>query len=438
VIAAFVAWVASLGLIALLLYHLRLRSSLAKLEERFRDPDSHLAPPETEVRFLTPSSVKHLANQINRQMDERVERIALENRQKRLTESILDQFEDGFLIVREDLRIGFANTAARQSFAHKSEIINIPVIEAFLDHRIVKVIQDALNSPKKRKATIRMEERIEKDGQQMNRFLMVEAGPLPFPMQGVAGVWVILRDESERHYLEQTRRDFVANASHELRTPLSIITGYLENLIDGDVTDPEMMTRFLTVMNKHAIRLGRIVEDMLTISKLENNSELIRTEPFDLLESAADMVEHLQLLITEKDANVVIDMPEDRSIIGDRFYWDQIFFNLIENSLKQNDHSGLEIEIRLRPDAANEHFILEISDNGVGIPSSDLPHVFKRFYRVEKTHTAKEIKGTGLGLSIVNRAIEAHGGTMTVHSQPGIRTTFQITIPKPKATDSGT
>lgn len=428
--ATFVAWVASLGLIALLLYHLRLRSSIARLGERFRDPDAPLSKEEPRDRILTPSSVQHLAEQINRQLDERIERIALENRQKRLTESILDQFEDGFLIVQDDLRIGFANNAARRTFAEKDDIINLPAIEAFLDHRIVKVIQEALKVQEKRTATIRLEEHVEQKGQQMERYLMVEAGPLPFPMQGVAGVWVILRDESERHHLEQIRRDFVANASHELRTPLSIITGYLENLIDGDVTDPEMMNRFLNVMNKHAIRLGRIVEDMLTISKLENHSELIRSEPFDLLESASDMVEHLQLLIVEKDANVIIDMPEDRSIIGDRFYWDQIFFNLIENSLKQNDRSELEIEVRLRPDSSNDQFILEISDNGVGIPSSDLPHVFKRFYRVEKTHSSKEVKGTGLGLSIVNRAIEAHGGTLSVQSQPGIRTTFQITIPK--------
>ncbi|MEM1297062.1 MAG: ATP-binding protein [Verrucomicrobiota bacterium] len=430
-ITTFVAWVACLGFIALLLYHLRLRSSIARLGERFRSPDDQRTKAEPERRILTPSSVQQLTQQINQQLDERIERIALENRQKRLTESILDQFEDGFLIVRDDLRIGFANNSARRTFAHKPDIINLPAIEAFLDHRNIQVMPEALEQQEKRTSTIRMEERVEQKGQQMDRYIMVEAGPLPFPMQGVPGVWVILRDESERHHLEQIRRDFVANASHELRTPLSIITGYLENLIDGDVTDPEMMDRFLAVMNKHAIRLGRIVEDMLTISKLENNSELIRSEPFDLLESASDMVEHLQLLIVERDANVVIDMPEDRSIIGDRYYWDQIFFNLIENSLKQNDQAGFEIEIKLRPDQTNENFILEISDNGVGIPSSDLPHVFKRFYRVEKTHSSKEVKGTGLGLSIVNRAIEAHGGTLTVDSQPGIRTTFQITLPKP-------
>ncbi len=429
-ITTFVAWAACIGLVVLLLYHIRLRGSIARLSELFRQSDDLVAKFDPAKRILTPSSVRELALQIDRQMNESIERIALENQQQRLTETILDQFDDGFLIVRKDLRIGFANTAARDRFAQKPEIVELPVIEAFLDHRIVGVIRDSLAKRARRSTTIRLEERFEHQGEPMERYITIEAGPLPFPMQKIDGVWVILRDESERHHLEQIRRDFVANASHELRTPLSIITGYLENLTDGDVTDPEMTQRFLAVMQKHAIRLGRIVEDMLTISKLEGSAELIRSAPFDLLESASDMVEHLQLLIVEKDANVVIDMPEDRSIVGDRYYWDQIFFNLVENSLKQNDQAGLEIEIRLRPDESADQLVLEISDNGIGIPSSDLPHVFKRFYRVEKHH-ANLVKGTGLGLSIVKRAVEAHGGTISVHSQPGIRTTFKIKIPRP-------
>ena len=432
----FVACVATVGLGVLLLLHLRLRAAVTRLSEGLREPGSADSRVELDRRMLTPSSVRELYGHINEQLAERSDRIALEIQQQRLTESILDQFEDGFLIVQNDLRIRFANTAARQIFAQKPDIVDLQVIEAFLDHRIVTVIRDSLKHREKRSDTIRLEEHITKDGQQMERYIAVEVAPLPFPMQGVDGVWVILRDESQRHHLEQIRRDFVANASHELRTPLSIIIGYLENLLDGDVTDPEMTQRFLGVMNKHAIRLGRIVEDMLTISKLEGSAQLIRRIPFDLAECASDMVEQLHPLIQEKEATIGIDMPDDRSVVGDPFYWDQIFFNLVENALKQNDREGLEIEIRLRPDEPGDRLVLEISDNGVGIPSADLPHVFERFYRVEK-QASREIKGTGLGLSIVKRAVEAHGGSIAVRSQPGIRTTFVITIPKAGAAENG-
>jgi signal transduction histidine kinase len=112
---------------------------------------------------------------------------------------------------------------------------------------------------------------------------------------------------------------------------------------------------------------------------------------------------------------------------GDRFYWTQILFNLIENALKQNPHPGLLVTIRTARSATA--LLLEITDNGIGIPAADLPYIFKRFYRVEKHHSQNITKGTGLGLSIVKRAIEAHGGTITCHSAPGIQTTFHITLP---------
>jgi signal transduction histidine kinase len=134
-------------------------------------------------------------------------------------------------------------------------------------------------------------------------------------------------------------------------------------------------------------------------------------------------------VIAEKQATVSINLPEDdRSISGDRFYWDQVFFNLIENALKQNDRPGLEIEVRMIS-TEREH-ILEVIDNGVGIPSAHLPHVFKRFYRVERSHSQNRVKGTGLGLSIVKRAVEAHRGVVTVSSKPGLQTIFRIVVPK--------
>lgn len=418
---------------ALIFLQVRLRSSVHRLIDALRHPED-ARPKFEDSSLFTPSALRELAAEIDRQLVERRASASRESEQQMLIESILDQFDDGFLIISENLDIHFANTSAREIFAEGREIENRQVIEAFFDHRYVETIREALNRKAKFSRTIRLEQRTERKGETMERFVTVIAAPLPYPLAGVDGAWVILHDESERFHLEQIRRDFVANASHEIRTPLTIISGYLETLSNGDVHDPDTAKRFYDVMRKHAKRLGRLVEDMLAISKLEGSPDALRFEVFDLAESVSDMVEQLQPLIQEKKAHVNIDFPDsDRGMLGDKLYWDQIFFNLIENALKQNDRQGLEIDVRLS--STDKEQIVQICDNGLGIPGNHLPHVFKRFYRVQKHHS-QQTKGTGLGLSIVKRAVEAHRGTISVTSRPGIATVFTIRVPKLETPDA--
>ncbi|MBC8126807.1 MAG: HAMP domain-containing histidine kinase, partial [Gloeobacteraceae cyanobacterium ES-bin-144] len=194
--------------------------------------------------------------------------------------------------------------------------------------------------------------------------------------------------------------------------------------------DPEMTRRFLSIMRKHAERISRIVEDMLVISRLESGeANSLKVEPFRFRSCINDILERLESVIRSQNAEMHVIMPDESLIIhGDRFYWTQVLFNLVENALKQNPHPGLRVEIGCEEN--NTHHQIWIADNGIGIPSADLPHIFRRFYRVEKHHSQREIKGTGLGLSIVKRAIEAHGGTISVTSTPGRETKFHITTPK--------
>jgi len=125
------------------------------------------------------------------------------------------------------------------------------------------------------------------------------------------------------------------------------------------------------------------------------------------------------------------EIPDDLSMRGDRFYWTQIIFNLVENALKQNPDSPVEVVVSA--EQGDGEVKISVCDNGVGIPADDLPYIFKRFYRVEKHHSQSEVKGTGLGLSIVRRAIEAHGGEITASSTPGQETCFHITVPDKEA-----
>jgi signal transduction histidine kinase len=241
----------------------------------------------------------------------------------------------------------------------------------------------------------------------------------------------VIRDVTTEHQLEQIRKDFVANASHELRTPLAIISGYLENLLeDGVLEETETARHFLSVMQKHTDRISRIVEDMLVISRLESGEAgSLNIEPFKISSCINDVLERLESVVRNQHAQVEVNLDNpDRIIHADRFYWTQVLFNLVENALKQNPHHGLRVEIGCAAEPAGGLRIW-VADDGIGIPSADLPHIFRRFYRVAKHHSQQNIKGTGLGLSIVKRAVEAHNGQIVVTSVPGNDTRFTIALP---------
>ncbi len=344
---------------------------------------------------------------------------------------LLDALGDAFFLVDSDANIRFANEAARTLFGHR-ELLNRPVSEAFLDPRLADALLRCLATGEPAQSRVVFPQQTSPRGDLETRGVnawIIDAARLPNTPAGAPTTRVIIRDVTAEHQLEQVRKDFVANASHELRTPLAIINGYLENLLDdGMVEEPEMARRFLTIMRKHADRISRIVEDMLVISRLESGEvNALKIEPFRFRSCIKDVLERLESVIRNQHAEITVTMPDPDLIIhGDRFYWTQVLFNLVENALKQNPHSGLCVEVGCIPVVDQIH--IWVSDNGVGIPSADLSHIFRRFFRVEKHHSQQEIKGTGLGLSIVKRAVEAHGGTIGVTSVPGSETKFLITL----------
>jgi two-component system phosphate regulon sensor histidine kinase PhoR len=346
---------------------------------------------------------------------------------------LLDALGDAFLLVDSSANITFANAAAQNLFRGRL-LTGRPVREAFLDTRLAEALLRCLETGERVETRVVLPQQTSPLGDLETRGVnawVIDAAKLSDTPDGSPSTRVVIRDVTSEHQLDQIRKDFVANASHELRTPLAIINGYLENLLDdGMVDEPEMARRFLSVMKKHTERISRIVEDMLVISRLESGeASAIKIEPFRLKSCINDVLERLESVIQGQRAIVSLNLHDESVILqGDRFYWTQVLFNLVENALKQNPHRDLRVEIASEECGGN--YLISVSDNGVGIPSADLPHIFRRFYRVEKHHSQLEIKGTGLGLSIVKRAIEAHNGTITVSSMPGQETKFLMTIPK--------
>ncbi len=345
---------------------------------------------------------------------------------------LLDALGDAFLLVDAGGIIRFANAAAHELFRGR-ELLQRPAREALLEPRLAESLLYCLETGDPANSRVVLSQQTSPRGDLESRGVnawITDAARLPAHGDGGPFTRVIIRDVTAEHQTDQIRKDFVANASHELRTPMAIINGYLENLLDDDmVDDPKMARRFLSVMRKHAERISRIVEDMLVISRLESGeAAALKIEPFRFRSCVNDVLERLESVIRAQQAEIRVTMDnEDLTLEGDRFYWTQVLFNLVENALKQNPHPGLQVGIGCRTDAGATH--IWVTDNGIGIPSSALPHIFRRFYRVEKHHSQHEIKGTGLGLSIVKRAIEAHGGHIAVTSIPGRETKFHITLP---------
>jgi PAS domain S-box-containing protein len=333
---------------------------------------------------------------------------------------------DAVIVFDKNFKIRFTNPSACKLFGWPSPPLELNAVEQLNNNELIKLIENSFNNPITE--TIEIQHQPPGSLDTLPRVLEVELAPLTLnDNKSVNRARLVLRDVTDARNLELVRKDFVANASHELRTPLTIINGYLENLIEDEIEDKENSLNFLTVMQKHGHRLARIIEDMLTISKLESHSDTIQILPFNFKSCTEEVIARLKPLIDQKEAELKLLFPEDSTVNGDVFYWGQILFNLVENALKENEEKGIEISISLTE--KDDNFIISVSDNGVGIPASSIEFIFKRFYRVDQSRGAEK-KGTGLGLSIVKRAIEAHSGEITVTSTPGIITTFQVILPK--------
>ena len=339
-----------------------------------------------------------------------------------VVQRVLDALDEAVLVVKPDKTIMLANAACRKFFPSAPDLVGRRLPGIAIDSRLDDLVTNCLANGTAAEAELQ-------GGPTGDSIWRVAVAPLSGAGDDSRMVRLLLRDETERVRTEQIRREFVANASHELRTPLAIVHGYIESLLDGAMDDPDMTRQFLKTSRRHTERMGRLIEDMLAISKLESgDSVLLRIKPFSLRKCLLRVTQHLASLAEQRQATIEMDIdPAVARWSGDRFYWEQVFFNLVENALKNNPEPGLKIRILARPEAEGGAS-LQVEDNGIGIPKAALPFIFKRFYRVQKDHS-NEVPGTGLGLSIVKRAVEAHGASISVESQPGQRTCFTIRIP---------
>jgi two-component system, OmpR family, phosphate regulon sensor histidine kinase PhoR len=339
--------------------------------------------------------------------------------------AILASMVEGVLIADSQMEIRLVNERLQNMFSLPRSPIDRTVMEVFRNHLVHQVIRQSLDTGEPQSAELQAEIQ---DGDQfkLKHFQITSVSLRPRDPESSTRALVIFHDVTQIRSLEAVRKEFVANVSHELRTPLSIITGYLETLIDGG-DDQETNLRFLRTMHKHAQRLNLLIEDLLALSHLESRKISLHFEPVDLSESIHRVLEQLDSRIRESGVVVTVTVPKHLPRVeADAFRIDQALYNLLDNALKHSGKSGANIRVDARSEATAA--LVSICDDGVGIPLSDQPHIFERFYRVHKDRS-RDAGGTGLGLSIVKHTVQAHGGSIAVQSRPGAGATFVMSLP---------
>jgi two-component system sensor histidine kinase ResE len=249
----------------------------------------------------------------------------------------------------------------------------------------------------------------------------------------VRGAVAVLRNVTEEHRLEKLRKDFVANVSHELRTPLSMLQGYSEALLDDIAASPEERTELAQVIYDESLRMGRLVKDLLDLARMETGHMELNYQAFSLNALLKRVHRKFTALCKDQGLVLILECPEEEVILphADEDRLEQVLTNLLDNAIR---HTSYGAKITMRMEIQNtshmtKAILMEIEDQGQGIPAEDLPFIFERFYKADKARTRGSTTGTGLGLAIVKNIIDAHQGTVHVRSVLGQGTTFSVLLP---------
>ena len=336
-------------------------------------------------------------------------------------QSVLGALPDGLVLVDQQRRIQLMNPQFQRLFRLPEEAIGVGLLEIVRNAAVERAVTDALESGELRTEPVTIGRDLEE-----RREMEVTAVPFAAGKNGASNAVVLFRDVTQVRQVENMRRDFVANVSHELRTPLSIFRGYLETLLDDPQQPHDELVRILEVMDRHAERLTLLVEDILSLARLETPGARLDFTEVSLPDFLAGILRDWEKRFAAKAILVTLDAPADLPVLhADEHRLEEVIHNLLDNAVKYSQPEG---KIRLRAERAGETVRISVADEGVGIPARDLPRIFERFYRADKARS-RQIGGTGLGLSIVKHIAQLHGGTVEAASEPGRGATISIVLP---------
>jgi two-component system, OmpR family, phosphate regulon sensor histidine kinase PhoR len=396
----------------LLFYIRRTRQLLADLEGAVHAQRRLL--PEASDFTIKLHGVKGLIDETNDFID-RYQLYATENTgYSKQIEALLRAVQEVVVIFNADREIEFSNKSAESLFHKSMSMKGLRVDSAMRSLSLLEFLEALKEGRPGNENQIS----IEKEGET----LWFEASCSE--VRGISNpnamsYLLVLHDITRLKSLEVLRREFVANVSHELRTPLTIIKGFAETLVDDESTIPsESRVRFLGKILTNAERLHMLVEDLLTLSRLESKADQFDPVMQPILPLLEDIREDYQSRLKEKSQKIVVDVDDAVPFVSfDRFRINQVLDNLVVNAFRYAP-DFTELRLSARYDAAEQVVVCSVQDDGPGIPEDDLPHLFERFYRVDKGRS-KESGGTGLGLSITKHIIQLHDGKVWAESKLG-------------------
>jgi two-component system phosphate regulon sensor histidine kinase PhoR len=391
--------------------------------ETMRQGAARFAAGNLAHRLNTPSTVElaALAEAMNQMANDLENRIQAVIRQRNEFQAVLSSMMEGVIALDHEERILHCNQTALGMFSQLLEHVRGRSIQEIIRNRdLHDMLRETVAKGTKTEGDIIL---LRPAGRVMN----VHCTPLLDADETRIGALVVMNDVTQLRRLENMRSDFAANVSHEIKTPLTAIQGFVETLHHGNVDDPEEASRFLGIIHRHVLRLVDIIDDLMKLSRLEQDDEgkQLNIEPGRVRNMIADAVQMCGKKAADKRIDLKIHCDDDLSVNMDAALMEQAVVNLLDNAIKYSPENS-RIDISAERDGDN--IIMHFKDQGIGIAARHLSRLFERFYRVDKARSRK-LGGTGLGLAIVKHIVQAHGGQVGVESVQGTGSTFTILIP---------
>ncbi len=373
---------------------------------------------DVRVRELSDDEFGVLANAFNRLADESARRLARISEEGARLGAMLAAMVEGVIAADEEGRIVFCNDAALRLLGASLEDVRG---ERLLGRFRVAGLGQLLRSASEHGGVAHSEISVAQGGTERT----LDAHSTPIVGRGSpGGIVVVLHDITELRRLERIRRDFVANVSHELKTPLTSIRGYVETLLDGALQDEDNNERFLRKIDRHVERLSHLVSDLLSLARIESQQGELELEPVEVEPLLREAASQLEDEARARSIGIDLAAAPGLKVCGEREALRQVVGNLLENAVKYTPEGG---HVTVRCGADDGTGWIEVEDDGVGIPASDLDRVFERFYRIDRTRS--DAAGTGLGLAIVKHLVNALRGEVRVWSQLDVGTRFRVELP---------
>jgi two-component system phosphate regulon sensor histidine kinase PhoR len=363
---------------------------------------------------------QRLAREVDRQIRQAAQQAAELERLRRADEAIVERLPDPIIVLDTQQRISRTNAASRAAFgADAAAVLRHPELRGAVERAFATgVVQSAELS---RPVPVRRE-------------VLATVVPLDPPLADGGCAIVVLSDRTRERAVERTRSDFVANASHELRTPLASLIGFIDTLRGPAADDPPAQQRFLDIMAEQAARMNRLIDDLLSLSRIELIEHQAPSDRVDLVGLLARIVAGFEPRLVADQITLETRLtPGLPAIAGDADQLAQVMQNLLDNAVKYGGEGKLvRLELASAPEGgrwpSRPGLVITVSDRGPGIPREHLPRLTERFYRVDKGRS-RAVGGTGLGLAIVRHIVNRHRGQLGIESEVGVGTTVSVWLP---------